>query len=374
MTASMKRTERPALATAGLLLLSLLAFSLLLPAHAQVVKKGKPPPEVYAGIIVKYKSSSAARATATSATTMRAVEERARVKVAASRQGAMGVAVYRFDKAMPAAEVRAAAARMALDPGVEYAVPDQVMYLMQTTPNDTEYAAKQWTLQAPPDDRRRSQPAACMAAHDRVEHRRRRRGRQWYPSRASGPGRTPAARLRLHQQRLARCAQLSGQLECGRRQRSRCRSHRPGRLSRRCRAGTASTEPRAATPAEHLARHTCGRHDRRDRQQWRGHRRRRLECPTPAGTGGWPQRCRHIVGHHRRHRLGRRACCAGSARKCQPGAGHQSQSRRPRDPAVPPTRMSSIASEPSVRWSWRRPAMTERWSSRSRPTATASLR
>jgi hypothetical protein len=46
----------------------------------------------------------------------------------------MGVAVYRFDKAMPAAEVRAAAARMALDPNVEYAVPDQVMHLMQTTP------------------------------------------------------------------------------------------------------------------------------------------------------------------------------------------------------------------------------------------------
>ncbi len=116
----------------------------------RIVKKGKPQPEIYAGIIVKYKSSSTAKATATSATTMRAVEERARVKVAASRQGAMGVAVYRFDKAMPAAEVRAAAARMALDPNVEYAVPDQVMHLMQTTPNDTEFAARQWTLQAPP--------------------------------------------------------------------------------------------------------------------------------------------------------------------------------------------------------------------------------
>ena len=149
MNALINRTQRPAPVAAGLLL-SLLVLSLLLPAHAQVVKKGKPPPEVYAGIIVKYKSTSAAKATATSAATMRSVEERARVKVAASRAGAMGVAVYRLDNAVPAAEVRAAAARMALDPAVEYAVPDQVMYLMQTTPNDTEYAARQWTLQAPP--------------------------------------------------------------------------------------------------------------------------------------------------------------------------------------------------------------------------------
>ena len=58
--------------------------------------------------------------------------------------------MYRFDKSTSAAEARAAATRLALDPDVEYAVPDQVMHAMQTTPNDTEYAAMQWTLQAPP--------------------------------------------------------------------------------------------------------------------------------------------------------------------------------------------------------------------------------
>ncbi len=146
MNASMKRVHRLALPAAVLLLLNL-----LLPVHAQGVKKGKPAPEVYAGIIVKYKSNSTAKATATSSSTMRAVEDRARVKIAASRRGAMDVAVYRFEKAMPAAEARAAAARLALDPNVEYAVPDQVMYAMQTTPNDTDYASKQWTLQAPPE-------------------------------------------------------------------------------------------------------------------------------------------------------------------------------------------------------------------------------
>jgi serine protease len=145
MNPSMKRHGRLVLVSVGLLL-----FNLLLPVHAQGAKNGKPAPEIYAGIIVKYKSTSAAKATATSATTMHTVEERARVKIAASRRGALDVTVYRFDKAMPAAEARAAAARLALDPDVEYAVPDQVMHALQTTPNDTEYAGKQWTLQAPP--------------------------------------------------------------------------------------------------------------------------------------------------------------------------------------------------------------------------------
>ena len=70
MNPSIRRHGRLVLATVGLLLLSLLS-----PVHAQDVKKGKPAPEIYAGIIVKYKSTSAAKATATSATTMRAVEE-----------------------------------------------------------------------------------------------------------------------------------------------------------------------------------------------------------------------------------------------------------------------------------------------------------
>ena len=124
--------------------------ALLAPAHGQSAKNGRAAPPVYAGLIVKYKSNAAAKATATSATTMRAVEDRGRVKIAASRRGAMDVAVYRFDQALPAAEARAAAARIALDPAVEYAVPDQVMFALQTTPNDSDYTARQWTLQAPP--------------------------------------------------------------------------------------------------------------------------------------------------------------------------------------------------------------------------------
>jgi serine protease len=132
------------------ILCTAVALTVALPAaYAQNAKKGTPAPEVYAGIIVKYKSS-AAKAASTSSTTMRNVEDRARVKIAASREGALGTAVYRFAKAMPAAEARAAATRMALDPNVEYAVPDQVMYKLQVTPNDSDYAGKQWTLQAAP--------------------------------------------------------------------------------------------------------------------------------------------------------------------------------------------------------------------------------
>jgi len=118
------------------------------PVQAQGKKSGKPAQPVYAGVIVKYKSTSSARATAMSAATVRTVEDRARVKIAGVRPAAMDLAVYRFDSPMPAAEARAAAARLALDPTVEYAVPDQVMHAYDLTPNDTDYATKQWNLQA----------------------------------------------------------------------------------------------------------------------------------------------------------------------------------------------------------------------------------
>ena len=134
----------------GVAAIALLLTGLTPVVHAQGKKAGQPAQPVYAGIIVKYKATSSARATAMSASTMRDVEDRARVKIAASRQGAMDLAVYRFAKPMAAAEARAAAARMALDPNVEYAVPDQVMRAFQVTPNDPDYAMRQWNLQAPP--------------------------------------------------------------------------------------------------------------------------------------------------------------------------------------------------------------------------------
>src|SRR5512139_1313117 len=133
----------------GVAATALLLIVLTPVAHAQGKKAGQAAQPLYACIIVKYKATSSARATAMSASTMRNVEDRARVKIAASRQGAMDLAVYRFAKPMAAAEARAAAVRMALDPNVEYAVPDQVMRAHQVTPNDLEYAMKQWNLQTP---------------------------------------------------------------------------------------------------------------------------------------------------------------------------------------------------------------------------------
>ena len=140
---STRKTLDRAAATA----LALMLAVLMTPAEAQRAKTGKPAAPVYAGIIVKYKSTSSMRATAMSAATQRSVEDRARVKLAGARQGAMDLAVYRFAKPMAAAEARAAATRIALDPDVEYAVPDQVMHKLQTTPNDPDFAGKQWNLQ-----------------------------------------------------------------------------------------------------------------------------------------------------------------------------------------------------------------------------------
>ncbi|HTN48301.1 MAG TPA: S8 family serine peptidase [Burkholderiaceae bacterium] len=143
MNATLKLPARATLAALAVVLGVLAA-----PAEAQRAKNGKAAEPVYAGVIVKYKSGSSMRATATSASTMKTVEDRARVKFAAARSGAMDVTVYHFSTRMPAAEARAAAARIALDSNVEYAVPDQVMHALQTTPNDKDYAARQWNLQA----------------------------------------------------------------------------------------------------------------------------------------------------------------------------------------------------------------------------------
>ncbi len=142
MNSTRKTFDRAAAAA-----LALILAVLMTPAEAQRAKTGKPAAPVYAGIIVKYKSTSSMRATAMSAATQRSVEDRARVKLAGARQGAMDLAVYRFAKPMAAAEARAAATRIALDPDVEYAVPDQVMHKLQTTPNDPDFAGKQWNLQ-----------------------------------------------------------------------------------------------------------------------------------------------------------------------------------------------------------------------------------
>ena len=111
MNSTPKTLDRAAAAA-----LALVLAVLMTPAEAQRAKTGKPAAPVYAGIIVKYKSTSSMRATAMSAATQRSVEDRARVKLAGARQGAMDLAVYRFAKPMAAAEARAAATRIALDP------------------------------------------------------------------------------------------------------------------------------------------------------------------------------------------------------------------------------------------------------------------
>ncbi|HQR19735.1 MAG TPA: S8 family serine peptidase [Burkholderiaceae bacterium] len=132
------------------LVVAALILGWMLPAaYAQAGKSAKSAQPVYAGIIVKYKPTSPMKATAMNATALRAVEDRARVKFAGTRSGAMDLAVFRFAQPMAAAEARAAAARLALDPNVEYAVPDQVMHAYQVTPNDTDFAARQWNLQVP---------------------------------------------------------------------------------------------------------------------------------------------------------------------------------------------------------------------------------
>ena len=134
---------------ARVVLCGLLFASLSPIAYGQGKKRsGVPTPEIYAGVIVKYKGTSSLRAAATSEASVRAMQERARVKLGAARFAALDAVVFSFAEPTPAPEARAAAARIALDPNVEYAVPDQMLREAQVTPNDPLYSTEQWNLKS----------------------------------------------------------------------------------------------------------------------------------------------------------------------------------------------------------------------------------
>jgi subtilisin family serine protease len=138
------------LAAGALVLGSDAAHAQLLIRHqlAQSQNVRAEQPEVYEGVIVKFKPAMAA--SALSVATHQRVQQTARVGLRNGKRMAMGAVVYPFNGAVAAAEVRAAAARLSLEPDVEYAVPNRVMYAHQVAPTDPLFNSNQWPLHPTP--------------------------------------------------------------------------------------------------------------------------------------------------------------------------------------------------------------------------------
>jgi subtilisin family serine protease len=99
-------------------------------------------------LIVKYKDASMARSATIGSVHIRALSERAGVALTHVRAMSGDNHVFKLPKRMTLDETQAIARKLSADPGVEYAVPDRLMFPMQV-PNDPSYE-DQWHYKSPP--------------------------------------------------------------------------------------------------------------------------------------------------------------------------------------------------------------------------------
>ena len=229
-------------------------------------------------LIVKLRNPSASElAQPMSASRMQALTATAGVGMKSVRAMSGGASLLALDAPVPLSEAKNIAARLALNPAVEYAEPD-IMLKKLATPNEVRFMEWQWNLFAPTatyagvapgtvlhyadDDDRRRELAAGLGRDDRCQqcggcdHRYRH-------TQSHRPERSAAGRIRTFRPvgsagydfiSSSGRRWVTGQLRGERRRWSRCGSVRSGRLGdgrrrRRCIQRPATTDNRARKTA-----------------------------------------------------------------------------------------------------------------------------
>ncbi len=115
----------------------------------QVSSSVAQPEQMVSRLIVKMRSTSPSElAQPMSASRMQGLSATAGVSMKSVRAMAGSAALLALDAPLPLSEARTVAARLALDPSVEYAEPD-IMFKKVATPNETRFNDWQWNLFAP---------------------------------------------------------------------------------------------------------------------------------------------------------------------------------------------------------------------------------
>ncbi|MEP6609881.1 MAG: hypothetical protein ABJA83_14555, partial [Burkholderiaceae bacterium] len=111
--------------------------------------KAARPEQLVSRLIVKLRGTSAGDLVrAMSASRVQALSATAGVGMKSVRTMAGSATLLALDTPMPLSQAQAIAARLALDPSVEYAEPD-IMFKVLAIPNDTRFNDWQWNLFAP---------------------------------------------------------------------------------------------------------------------------------------------------------------------------------------------------------------------------------
>ena len=115
----------------------------------QVPSSVAQPEQIVSRLIVKLRGTTASELVRPmSALRMQTLSATAGVSMKSVRAMAGSAALLALDAPLPLSEARTVAARLALDPSVEYAEPD-VMFKKLVIPNDTRFNDWQWNLLAP---------------------------------------------------------------------------------------------------------------------------------------------------------------------------------------------------------------------------------
>ncbi len=124
-------------------------------------------------LIVKLRNASASElAQPMTASRMQALTATAGVGMKSVRAMSGGASLLALDAPVPLSEAKNIAARLALNPAVEYAEPD-IMLKKLATPNEVRFMEWQWNLFAPTSTYAGAAPLSTVLSSPAIDHRRR---------------------------------------------------------------------------------------------------------------------------------------------------------------------------------------------------------